>query len=336
MAELLTPKKAVEKELSQVQAIKAMGQELGYVGDDLDTYTRKAMVEFQKEEREARVANRELARSLQVIEKQKLQQKHEPDKLAIEKQKLDQRHELDRLALELQLKENSEQNKVFMPSTKLPKLPDFKEGDDMDGFVRRFEIFAINSKWPGNMWGVAFSALLSGRALAIYHTLDIEQTQNWDKVKLNILKAYNLTEEGYREKFREARPTKFETATQFVVRLRSHFDRWVELTGKERTFDDLSDLILREQYYNTCSSDMVAFLREHPGANLDRLAELADLHTESRNYHRPHTGTHKQINKQTDKTGISRFSSSQTSKTTYHRCGRTGHKKKEFHARSDV
>ena len=46
------------------------------------------------------------------------------------------------------------------------------------------------------------SALLSERALEVYSRLSEEAAQDYDRVKLALMKRYDLTEDGYRRKFR--------------------------------------------------------------------------------------------------------------------------------------
>ena len=48
--------------------------------------------------------------------------------------------------------------------------------------------------------GFETSALLSGRALEVYSRLSEEAAQDYDRVKLALMKRYDLTEDGYRRK----------------------------------------------------------------------------------------------------------------------------------------
>ena len=58
-------------------------------------------------------------------------------------------------------------------------------------------------------------------------------------MKEAILKRYSLTSEGFRKRLRSARPEPGETAAQFIIRLRSYLDKWLELAGFEQDFDQL-------------------------------------------------------------------------------------------------
>ena len=103
---------------------------------------------------------------------------------------------------------------------KAPKLPSFVDGkDDLDAYLQRFERFATTAKWEKTGWASKLSALLSGRALKVYSRLSEEAAQDYDRVKLALMKRYDLTEDGYRRKFRASKPEVDESPEQFIVRL---------------------------------------------------------------------------------------------------------------------
>ena len=63
------------------------------------------------------------------------------------------------------------------------------------------------------------SALLKGRALDVYDRLSTEDAADYDKLKDALLKNFDLTERGFRKKFRYSRPERSETFIQFSSRL---------------------------------------------------------------------------------------------------------------------
>ena len=71
-----------------------------------------------------------------------------------------------------------------------------------------------------------------------------------------------MTEEGFRNKFRNSRVEKGETPSQFVDRLTNYFERWVEFGEVTKNLANLSDLILREQFLLNCSKLLAVFFRE--------------------------------------------------------------------------
>ena len=88
-----------------------------------------------------------------------------------------------------------------------PKLPYFEESKDkMDSYLSRFEKYATANKWDKNVWAAYLSALLKGRALDVYDRLSTEDAADYDKLKDALLKNFDMTERGFRKKFRYSRP----------------------------------------------------------------------------------------------------------------------------------
>ena len=96
------------------------------------------------------------------------------------------------------------------------------------GRGKGFERFATTAKWEKTGWASKLSALLPGRALEVYSGLSEEAAQDYDRVKLALMKRYDLTEDGYRRKFRASEPEVDKSPEQFIVRLDKQLVRTVE------------------------------------------------------------------------------------------------------------
>ena len=169
---------------------------------------------------------------------------------------------------------------------KAPKLPSFVDGkDDLDAYLQRFERFAETAKWIKDGWASKLSALLSGRALEVYSSLSVEAAKDYDKVKIALMKRYDLTEDGYRRKFRASKPEVDESPEQFIVRLDRYPLRWLELPNTEQTFDGLKDLIVKEQFIDSCPKDLAIHLRERKPETLAKIAKIADQYLEAHGKH---------------------------------------------------
>ena len=226
----------------------------------------------EDEEREARRQEREL-RKLE-MEAQLLKQKE-----AMEAAKREHELELARLGQEHGLA-NQVPNREDRAKT--PKLPSFVDGrDDLDAYLQRFERFATNAKWEKTGWATKLSALLSGRALDVYSRLSEEAAVDYDQVKLALMKRYDLTEDGYRRKFRVSKPESDESPDQFIVRLSKYLMRWIELSKTTESFEGLRDLIVKEQFINSCPKELAVHLRERAPENLDQIAKIADQYLEA-------------------------------------------------------
>ena len=150
-------------------------------------------------------------------------------------------------------------------NAKAPRLPNFIDGkDDLDAYLLRFERFAQMRNWHRDDWAVNLSALLTGEALAVYTRMAVEEAMNYAKVKEALLKRYRLTEDGFRSKFRDSDPMAGESPGQFITRLRNYLDRWMEMAHVDREFEDLYDMMVKEQFVKKCSSDLSLYLKENP------------------------------------------------------------------------
>ena len=230
----------------------------------------------EDEERENRRQEREL-RKLE-MEADLLRQKE-----AIEAAKREHELELARLAQGRNVAERAE---LREDRAKAPKLPSFVDGkDDLDAYLQRFERFATTAKWEKIGWASKLSALLSGRALEVYSRLSEEAAQDYDRVKLALMKRYDLTEDGYRRKFRASKPEVDESPEQFIVRLDRYLLRWLELSNTDRSFEGLKDLIVKEQFIDSCPKELAIHLRERAPETLVQIAKIADQYLEAHGKH---------------------------------------------------
>ena len=109
---------------------------------------------------------------------------------------------------------------------KSPKIPAFNEGkDEMDSYLLRFERYATAQKLEPDTWATGLKALLQGKVLDVYALMPKEDALNYDKLKVALLKRYELTEEGFKRKYKRCRPENGETFQQFMTRMKSYFTR---------------------------------------------------------------------------------------------------------------
>ena len=180
----------------------------------------------------------------------------------------------------------TEHPEVREDRAKAPKLPSFVDGkDDLDAYLQRFERFATTAKWEKTGWASKLSALLSGRALEVYSRLSEETAQDYDRVKLALMKRYDLTEDGYRRKFRASKSEVDESPEQFIVRLDRYLLRWLELSHTERSFEGLKDLIVKEQFIDSCPKELAIHLRERAPETLAQVSKIADQYLEAHGKH---------------------------------------------------
>ena len=69
------------------------------------------------------------------------------------------------------------------------------------------------------------------------------------------------------------------------MRLDRYLLRWLELSDTERTFDGLKDLIVKEQFIDSCPKDLAIHLRERAPETLAQIAKTADQYLEVHGKH---------------------------------------------------
>jgi hypothetical protein len=189
-------------------------------------------------------------------------------------------------------------------STYIPKLPPFDEGkDDIDSFLFRFESHANSCGWPKDKWTLYVASLLRGSALVLYHTLAAREGLTWDQLKEELLKKFQCTPDGFRDKFRAVRPETGESFPSFLIRSSHYLDRWIELTQTKKEYDSLRDLLLREQLLQSVSRDLAVFLREREFKTAEEMCRAADQY---RNAH-PEKGIARKGDSSIFEAGISSF-----------------------------
>ena len=119
----------------------------------------------------------------------------------------------------------------------------------------------------------------------MYSRLPEEAAKDYDKVKIKLMKRYDLTKYGYRGKFRASKPEVDESPDQFIVRLDRYLLRFLELSDTEQTFDSLKDLIVKEQFIDSCPKDLAIHLRERAPETLGKIVEITDQYLEAHGKH---------------------------------------------------
>ena len=243
----------------------------------------------------------ELARLHLEHEKLKMEQEIEHEKLKMEQEieheklKMEQEVEFTRIdSQERQAKLDSDEKfagqlepgKLGVEKAahaRNPKLPYLEESKDkMDSYLSRFEKYAGANKWDRSIWAAYLSSLLKGRALEVYDRLSVADANDFEKLKDAFLKIFDMTERGFRKKFRNDRPERSETLIQFGSRLRSYLDKWINMAKIENTFEAICDFMARDQFLESCSRELYVHLKPKTFKNLDEMAKEADLFAEAR------------------------------------------------------
>ncbi|XP_075539731.1 uncharacterized protein LOC142574564 [Dermacentor variabilis] len=268
----------------EIERLYAIGKELGMTGAELKRWIDIEIVR----ERDQRAQHREDAKA----QAQEAEAQAEQERLRLEAEE-----RVLKLKIELQEKTAAVQSAQSDSTTEqsvtraAPQLfsphkliPPFNEArDDLDAYLQRFERVATSQEWPRAKWALSLSLCLTGEALTVIGRLDSNAALDYDQLKATLLQRFRCTAEGYREKFRNARPEDNETGLQYAGRISGYFDHWLGMSHIERIFDSLRDTMIAEQFLSRCSASLRVFLKERNCNTLAMLSKNADCFIEAQN-----------------------------------------------------
>ena len=245
------------------------GKALNLEGQELQSFVNlreEREARLQAEEREARRQAEDKA-----IERDERAAERELQKLTLQTEKAQAELETERVR-----SENSATPKTDNPSYRLPKIPVYNAAvDEMDPYLHRFEMYANNMNWSRQEMAGGLANLLTGQALNVLQGLTIEDAKNYSKIKEALLKRFQYTADGFRDRFRQCRPEQSENFDTFVNRMTKYLDRWIELADA-KDYPKLINLMMIDQIYTVCHPDLVAFIKERKPVDITTLKVLAE------------------------------------------------------------
>jgi len=227
----------------------------------------KAKIALSQKEREAQIAA-----------------EHEQEKYKYEMERMEKQQILQesRVKSESDKTDDGVQMVTNKGLAKVQRMPYFdEERDFIDSYLGRFECFAESQKWNKSHWAMYLSALLKGQALDVFSMMPAEQANDHDKLKDALLKRYLLPADGFKRRFRSAKPETGETLSQFLTRLDNYLEHWIELAKVTKSYEGLKTLFVRKKYLSTCPKDMAIHLKEGKPETISQLAEIAENYIEA-------------------------------------------------------
>ena len=165
-----------------------------------------------------------------------------------------------------------------------PRLPAYKEGDDITDYLIVFESVAELLHIPRGNWAIHLGPLLSGKAVKIYTTIDSAARGDYDCLKRSLLDGFGKTVDSYRRDFKSLRPKNEDTGRQFAVQLGRLFDLWINASKIDHTYKELFDFCIRDQFMNAINPEARTYIRDHRAKTFDDTMELYDNWTANHNY----------------------------------------------------
>ena len=213
----------------------------GKTKDDM----REAIVQFEKDESDTFDSAGE-SRSKGVDER---------SEITLLKMRLEHEYRMRQLELASHERERefSLQNNDFGVN-KSPKLPSFKEGEDVEVYLGMFERIARANKWNANTWAPRLAALLTGKAREAYVRMNLIASGDYHELCAAIRERYDLTPDAYRRKFRSSRKLSDETFKEWGIRARRLFERWMscDITSANA----ICEQMIMEQILDNTSPDL--------------------------------------------------------------------------------
>ena len=140
--------------------------------------------------------------------------------------------------------------------------------EDMNSYLWRFE------RYVG--LGDTSKRFFKGNALDVYVLLQSEDIPDYDELKLALLKICDLSENGFKHRFRSSKPGNGE---KFV----NLYERLLCCLQDDRGWQTLLILIrmclffvLHDQFLYSCNRDLILFLKERTPKSIQDMQDLAD------------------------------------------------------------
>ena len=218
-------------------------------------------IQAEKEERQLRAQKDEREFQLQLKRQEK----------ELEMQELTLKNDAKFRGEEIDLKKKLAS---FNPATAAPLVPSFDESD-VDGSFRAFESVAHRNEWPQEQWVSLLVPKLVGIAYRVYNNLG--DKVDYEEIKSNILDAYSITPDGYRQQFRDFTKPNSHTFVEFAREKLRQCKKWLTSLNIT-TFSELLNLIVLEEWKNKLPFDILRHVEERGESELMSAAKVADAY----------------------------------------------------------
>ncbi len=182
-------------------------------------------------------------------------------------------HELELARLRGRREEGNGSENGFMYKAK-NLIPKFSE-EEPDDFFSGFEEVAQAMGWEKDKWPLLVQSVLIGKALSVALALGAESKKDYETLKEEVLKAYQITPEYYRVKFRNARKKSGQKYAEYAHALTKNFNKW----WKSLEVTDLAgarEACLMEQFIQGVDQKVRVFLCERQVKAVDEATKMAE------------------------------------------------------------
>ncbi|VDI19808.1 Hypothetical predicted protein [Mytilus galloprovincialis] len=234
----------------------------------------KERLEIERKEKEDEFKLKEL----EMKEREKIKE----DELKLKELEMRERLEMEKLKIEMVKEESNtkvqSKSDYFDAAKNIRLVPKFCE-KTVDKYFPQFEKIANNLKWPMPYWTTLLQSVFEGKAAEIYSALPSEKSSDYDTVKQEILKAYELVPEAYRQKFRSYKKFDSQTYVEFAWEKEDLFDKWLTSKKTDNNFDNLRQLMLLEEIKQCVHSELKTHLDDKTVESIHDAAVISDNYT---------------------------------------------------------
>src|SRR6218665_1072680 len=221
----------------EARKMELEGKRLLAEAKKLEVEEKKQIAEREAESRRIAIAAEQETKKLEFEEKKQMAEQ-EMKKLEIEarKQETESQQILRLKEIEFRLAQeqgNAERQNIigqgdsrsdYRGNIRDIQMPTYDQSEDLHCYLNRFELTCNTLKISKDLWVLALIKSLKGQALEVHERMKAEDAQDYEKLKVELLKRFRLTEGGYRKKFKGAVREKDETAMQFGERIAGYLD----------------------------------------------------------------------------------------------------------------
>ncbi|RDD35915.1 hypothetical protein TrispH2_012171 [Trichoplax sp. H2] len=176
------------------------------------------------------------------------------------------------------------------PRTKNLGLKKMKDSDELEAFLKVFEVQARAAELPEEHWGISLGGYLSGKALSEYAKLEVQDYENYEEIKEYLLQRMSLGADTYRAKLLDSTPALGETYQEWATSITDLMERWRNTTS-------LSDheLLLPELFIALWRNDpkrrnMIEQVQMEPYQNFQEFVSFCDRYQAKSKYVRKDSG----------------------------------------------
>ena len=232
----------------------------------LQKEAREAEERRQKEERQALKDERDAAERR--VEREERHEREDREREERRQDREERRQEIEQLAVNA----NRGRDRVPRPHLKIPEL---KIGDDIDDFLKHFESVATSYHLTEQEKILYLTGSLTEKARKA--CISMPTDSSYADLQAALRKAFYLSTETYRKKFRDSRKQGDETFLIYGERLTRSLDSWVEMAAAP-----LKDVILIEQLCTGVTPELFTRIREIKPKSFQEAVECAETYADAR------------------------------------------------------